>query len=124
MISGLDTIELKTIPSNKHLVRLVSKFDISLFGEFIIHLGMETQEFCNIQHQYEANGVQSMMFMALVKWMKDIEAQLKRPSLKLIRDALIAVNLNHHYLCQVMYRVQKSALRGYKPSVMYLVFVK
>ncbi|XP_052096593.1 uncharacterized protein LOC127731793 [Mytilus californianus] len=98
--TGLDTTELKTIPSNKHLVRLASKFGITLFGEFIIHMGLETQEYCNIQHQYEANGVHSVMFMALVKCMKDIEAKLKRPSLKPIRDALIAVNLNHHILCQ------------------------
>lgn len=104
-ILGLDTTELKTIPSNKHLVRLASKFEITLFGEFIIHLGLEKQEYYNIQHQYEANGIHSVMFMALVKWMKDIEAKLKRPSLKHIRDALIAINMNHHFLCQVMYCV-------------------
>lgn len=96
---------MKTIPSNKHLVRLASKFEITLFGEFIIHLGLEKQECYNIQHQYEANGIHSVMFMALVKWMKDIEAKLKRPSLKHIRDALIAINMNHHFLCQVMYCV-------------------
>ncbi|CAG2256576.1 unnamed protein product [Mytilus edulis] len=65
-ITGLDITELKTIPSNKHLVRLASKFGISLFGEFIIHMGLETQEYCNIQHQYEANGVHSVMFMAMI----------------------------------------------------------
>ncbi|XP_076082168.1 uncharacterized protein LOC143052895 [Mytilus galloprovincialis] len=99
--TGLGTTELKTIPSNRHLIRLASKFEISLFGEFIMHMGLETQEYRNIQHQYDANGVHSVMFMAMVKCMKDIEAKLKRPSLKPIRDALIAVDLNHHFLCQI-----------------------
>ncbi|CAG2200448.1 unnamed protein product [Mytilus edulis] len=108
MCRGLDTTELQTIPSNKHLVRLASKFGISLFGDFIIHMGLETQEYCNIQHQYEANGVHSVMFMALVKCMKDIEAKLKRPSLKPIRDALIAVDLNQHVLYVSEIRLQST----------------
>lgn len=99
---GIDTPELKTVPSNKHLVRLASLFGISTFGEFIIHLGLDVHEYKNIQNQYESNGVQSIMFMALAKWMKDIRAKLKRPYFKHIRDTLLEVNMDHHFLCQVM----------------------
>lgn len=63
---------------------------------------METQEFKNIQQQYEANGIQSIMFMALVQWKKDMEAKMKRPSLDHIRNALLAIHLNHHFLCEVL----------------------
>ncbi|VDI84255.1 Hypothetical predicted protein [Mytilus galloprovincialis] len=98
---GIDTTELKTVPSNKHLVRLASIFEISAFREFIVRLGLDVQEYSNIQNQYESNGVQSIMFMALDRWMKDIRAKLKQPCFKHIRDAMLEVNMNHHFLCQV-----------------------
>ncbi|VDI40089.1 Hypothetical predicted protein, partial [Mytilus galloprovincialis] len=91
---------MKKVPSNKHLVRLTCKFGTALFRDYIINLGLDTQEYLNIEHQYEANGVQSIMFMALVQWKKDMTAKLKRPSLKHIGDALREVNMNQHFLCQ------------------------
>lgn len=99
---GIDTTVLKTVPSNNHLVRLASIFEISAFEEFIIHLGFDVHEYRNIQNQFESNGVQSIMFMALAKWMKGIRAKLKQPCFKHIRDALLEVNMDHHFLCQVM----------------------
>lgn len=94
---------METIPSNKHLVRLACKFGIALFGEFIIHLGLDANAYSNIQYQYGAHGIQSVMFMALVLWKNDMETKLKRPCLRSLRDALTEVNMNQHILCQVYF---------------------
>ncbi|CAC5398249.1 unnamed protein product [Mytilus coruscus] len=91
---------MKTVPSNIYLVRLACKFSISVFPDYIIHLGLDTQEYMNIEHQYAPNGIQSIMFMAMVQWKKNMEVKLIRPSLQHIADALDAVKMNKHFLCQ------------------------
>lgn len=56
----------------------------------------------NIEHQYAPNGIQSIMFMAMVQWKKNMEVKLIRPSLQHIADALNAVSMNKHFLCKVI----------------------
>lgn len=104
---------MKTVPSNKQLVRLANKIEINSFPEFILHLGLKTKEYENITYTYMQQDLQSIKFMILNKWMKDTEAEWKRPTWEHIQDSLLKADLNRHFLCQVLYSIQKSSPRDY-----------
>ncbi|XP_052083870.1 uncharacterized protein LOC127721232 [Mytilus californianus] len=94
---GLDVNELKTEPSDKHLVRLGGQIGIRSFEEFFINLGMEKNKWENTEYMYAGHSPEGIMSMALNTWKHSRE----NPSLKDLSDALIAVNLNGHLICQV-----------------------
>ncbi|CAG2208115.1 unnamed protein product [Mytilus edulis] len=98
---GLNENELKTEPSDKHLVRLGCQIGIRSFEEFFITLGMEKNDWENIEYMYAAHSPEGIMSMALNKWKVSKHTKLETPSLKDLSDALTAVNLNYHLICQV-----------------------
>ncbi|XP_063426192.1 uncharacterized protein LOC134709993 [Mytilus trossulus] len=98
---GLSNDELRTQPSNKHLVRLGSQIDMCVFKEFCIHLGMAIIQWENTVDMYGSHGREGIMFMALFKWKLSKLYNLEEPSLKDIEDALIATGLDKHLICQV-----------------------
>ncbi|VDI06594.1 Hypothetical predicted protein [Mytilus galloprovincialis] len=99
--TGLNENELKTEPSDKHLVRLGCQIGIRSFEEFFITLGMEKNDWENIEYMYAAHSPEGIMSMALNKWKVSKHTKLETPSLKDLSDALTAVNLNYHLICQV-----------------------
>lgn len=95
MFVGIPTAVLFESPSEKHLIRLASVLDITMFHEFFLHLGMETKDWHNIQYTYWQPV--DAMFMALMVW-RDKGSMV---TFKKILDAQEKVEDNQHHLCQV-----------------------
>lgn len=55
----------------------------------------------NIEYMYAAQGTEGIMSMALNKWKVSKHSKPETPSLKDLSDALTAVNLSNHLICQV-----------------------
>ncbi|CAC5406648.1 unnamed protein product [Mytilus coruscus] len=98
---GLNDNELKTEPSDKHLVRLGSHIGIKSFDEFFINLGMERKDWDSTEHTYAGHSSDGIMSMALKQWKKFKLLKLEEPTLRDLAIALEAVNLNTHLICQV-----------------------
>ncbi|XP_076080074.1 uncharacterized protein LOC143050853 [Mytilus galloprovincialis] len=98
---GLTFNELRTEPSDKHLVRLGSLIGIKSFEEFYIHLGMEKREWESTEYTFAGHSSEGIMSMALKHWKESKLAKLKRPTLQNLSDALTAVELDSHLLCQI-----------------------
>ncbi|XP_071122541.1 uncharacterized protein [Mytilus edulis] len=98
---GLSNDELKTEPSDKHLVRLGSQIGIKSFQDFYLHLGMTTGQWDNTSYMYGTHSCEGIMLMALVKWKESKSLDIVEPSLKDLSDALQKVNLDCHVICQV-----------------------
>ncbi|CAG2236741.1 unnamed protein product [Mytilus edulis] len=98
---GLSNDELRTEPSDKHLVRMGSQIGIHLFEEFFIHLGMTTRQWENTVDLYGGHSREGIMSMALVKWKESKLSDFEEPTLKDLTDALAEVNLDKHAICQV-----------------------
>ncbi|CAC5418933.1 unnamed protein product [Mytilus coruscus] len=94
--SGIPTVVLFESPSEKHLMRLASVLDITMFHDFFLHLGMETKDWHNIQYTYWQSV--DAMFMALMTW-RDTGSMV---TFKKILDALEKVEDNQHHLCKVL----------------------
>lgn len=98
-ILGLTNVELRTEPSDKHLVRLGSQIGIKEFDDFFIQLGMTRRQWENTVYMYcSPDGIMSM---ALLQWKLSKLSNLEEPSLKDIEDALVATGLEKHLICQV-----------------------
>lgn len=89
--------ELKTEPSDKHLVRLGSQMEIASFKDFFIHLGMEGREWENTIDTYDGHSAYGKMAMALHKW----KLSGSKSTFKELVEALTKVNLDKHIICQV-----------------------
>ncbi|XP_052096418.1 uncharacterized protein LOC127731675 [Mytilus californianus] len=98
---GLSYNELRTEPSDKHLVRLGSQIGIKSFQEFYLHLGMKTRQWENTLDMYHGHSREGIMSMALVKWKDYKLSDLEEPSLEDLANALAKVNLDNHVICQV-----------------------
>ncbi|VDI10293.1 Hypothetical predicted protein [Mytilus galloprovincialis] len=98
---GLNDIELKTEPDDKHLVRLGSQIGIKSFGEFFINLGMKRKDWESTEYTYAGHSSEGIMSMALKQWKKFKISKLETPTLQNLSDALTAVNLDRHVICQV-----------------------
>lgn len=103
---------MQAVPSNKHLIRLSSQFHIQSFKAYILNLGLKEKDYENISQQYETNGPESVMFMALIKWR---DTQLYHCTLQQLHDALLEVAIDCHRICQVTYF--KSGVQIFLPHV-------
>lgn len=101
-ILGLERDALKLSPNDQHLVRLAKQIEVSVFGQFLIYLGLTTAEWEGIVYQYDRNGELGKKLMALYEWKKKREAKLQLVRLKEVSKALKKVN-RQHCLCQVIY---------------------
>lgn len=101
IFSGLSNDELKTKPSDKHLVRLANQIGIQSFRDFYLHLGMTTRQWENTSYMYGSHSCEGIMSMALVKWKYSKLSNCEDPSLKDLSEALRKTNLNNHLICQV-----------------------
>ncbi|CAG2220165.1 unnamed protein product [Mytilus edulis] len=93
--------ELRTEPSDKHLVRLGCHIGINLFRDFFIYLGMEVKEWEDINSQYVGHSPKGIMSVALTQWKHSMLSRLKDPTLKDLCDALKNVELDSHLICQI-----------------------
>ncbi|XP_052070067.1 uncharacterized protein LOC127708924 [Mytilus californianus] len=98
---GLTNNELEIEPSDKHLVRLGGQIGIKLFEEFFINLGMNKKEWESTEYTYASHNSDGIMSMALKQWRKTKLSKLEKPTLNDLTDALNAVNLDSHLICQV-----------------------
>ncbi|CAG2224606.1 unnamed protein product [Mytilus edulis] len=90
-----------TEPSNKHLVRLGSQIGITLFEEFFINLKMDRKILERIEYTYAGQSSEVIMSIALVKWKESKLENLEDPTLNDLSDALAAMTLDTHIICQV-----------------------
>lgn len=97
IFAGIQTEVKLEIPNEKHLVRLASVLDITIFHDFFLHLGMETTDWHNIQYVYWQPV--DAMFMALMKW-RDTDSGV---TFQKILDAQKNIQDNQHHLCKVLY---------------------
>ncbi|XP_063399233.1 uncharacterized protein LOC134683858 [Mytilus trossulus] len=98
---GLERDALKLSPNDQHLVRLAKQIEVSVFGQFLIYLGLTTAEWEGIIYQYDRNGELGKKLMALYEWKKKRESNLQLVRLKDVSKALKKVD-RQHYLCQIL----------------------
>ncbi|XP_076073079.1 uncharacterized protein LOC143044801 [Mytilus galloprovincialis] len=98
---GLTSNELGIEPSDKHLVRLGGQIGIKLFEEFFINLGMNKKQWESIEYTYDGHSSEGIMSMALTQWRNTKLSKMEKPTLKDLTDALRAVDLDSHLICQV-----------------------
>ncbi|XP_052066348.1 uncharacterized protein LOC127705994 [Mytilus californianus] len=98
---GFESDALDLTPNDQHFVRLAKQIEVSVFDQFLIHLGLTTAEWEGIVYQYDGNGEVGKKLMALYEWKKKREAKLQPVKLKLVSNALIEVD-RQHYLCQIL----------------------
>ncbi|XP_063427756.1 uncharacterized protein LOC134711219 [Mytilus trossulus] len=98
---GLTDDELRAEPSDKHLVRLGCHIGINLFREYFIYLGMEVEEWEDINFQYVGHSPKGIKSVALMQWKNSMLLKSKDPTLKDLRDALKNVELDSHLICQI-----------------------
>ncbi|XP_063447540.1 uncharacterized protein LOC134727081 [Mytilus trossulus] len=98
---GLTSNELAIEPSDKHLVRLGGKIGIKSFEEFFINLGMNKKDWESTEYMYAGHSSDGIMSMALKQWRKTKLSKLEKHTLQDLTDAMRAVNLGSHLICQV-----------------------
>lgn len=100
-ILGLESDALALHPNDKHLVRLAEQIGISVFDQFIIHLGLTREEWENIEYQYIRNGPLGVQLMALYEYKRKKQKILQTLCLQDLLDALTEIG-RPHSLCQVI----------------------
>ncbi|CAG2192440.1 unnamed protein product [Mytilus edulis] len=98
---GLNNNEIRTEPSDKHLVRLGNQIGIKLFDDFFINLKMDRKKWESIEYTYAGHSPEGIMSMALVKWKECKLENMDDPTLNDLSEALAAVKLDTHAICQV-----------------------
>lgn len=98
---GLDAGTLSLRPNDKHLVRIAKEIPITIFDQFIIHLGLTREKWEEIEYQFLAKeGVLGSKLMAMNELQNIKEIEDQPVIFKDLSDALIEID-RPHSLCQV-----------------------
>lgn len=92
---GLSQDALSTTPSDAEILRLSSKLDPETTRQLLLYLGMEDSDWENLEHNYPRD-CEMVKFMMLINWRNVINGTFRH-----LEDALIAMDLRSHILCQV-----------------------
>ncbi|OPL33282.1 hypothetical protein AM593_08036, partial [Mytilus galloprovincialis] len=99
--TGLHSDALTMLPSDKHLVRLASQFDIDSCKQLILQLGLQEIHWKNVNHSYGHDAL-TLNTMMLYTWMNTkIKGQSTTKSFNNLHAGLKAIDADTHVLCKV-----------------------
>ncbi|CAC5403813.1 unnamed protein product [Mytilus coruscus] len=99
---GLDVGTLSLRPNDQHLVRIAKQIPITIFDQFIIHLGLTREKWEEIEYQFLAKeGALGSKLMAMYELQNIKEIEDQPVIFKDLSDALKKMD-RPHSLCQIL----------------------